>query len=196
MTFGKQNKLDLYGSNSDGLLILLLLLHSGVASPPPIRYRFEATQRYTIKNGQMEETTGTAFCEVNNCQSVIAILLNRVWCPDGDSPTHMDICFTFHQTGKCKTQWIKENFGRPWTSCVMNWMVEGCPGNSWHMLTFQCWVPWAKRYLNIKDPLHNCWNEGVTGGVYLNNPQAYPCQTITICRYLEVSVPEHLEEVQ
>ena len=78
----------------------------------------------------------------------------------------------------------------------MNWMVEGCPGNSCHMLTFQRWAPQAKRYLNIKDPLYNCWNEGIIGGVYLNNCQAYPCKTITIHRYLEVSAPKHLKEVQ
>ena len=108
----------------------------------------------------------------------------------------MALCFTFQQTGKCKTQWVKENFGCPWASCVMNWMVEGHPGDSHHMLTFQCWAPQAKRYLHIKDPLHNCWNEGITRGVYLNNFQAYPCQTIMIHRYLEVSAPKHLEEVQ
>ena len=76
MTFDKQNKLDLYRSNSEGLLILLLLLHSGVVLPSPIRYQFEATQQYTIKNGWVEETIGTAFCEVNNCQPVIALPLN------------------------------------------------------------------------------------------------------------------------
>ena len=119
-----------------------------------------------------------------------------VWCPDGETPTHMALCFTFQQTGKYRTQWFKENLGCPWASCVMNWMVEGCPGNSCHMLTFQRWAPQAKRYLNIKDPLHNRWNEGITGGVYLNNCQAYPCKTITIHRYLEVSAPKHLREVQ
>ena len=51
MKFGKQNKLDLYGSNSNGVLVLLLLLHSGVALPSSVRYQFEATQQYTIKNG-------------------------------------------------------------------------------------------------------------------------------------------------
>ena len=76
MMFGKRNKLNFYGFNSDGLLVLLLLLHSGVASPSPVRYQFEATQRYTIINGQVEEMIGTAFCEVNNCQSVIALPLN------------------------------------------------------------------------------------------------------------------------
>ncbi|XP_057349868.1 ERV-BabFcenv provirus ancestral Env polyprotein-like [Manis pentadactyla] len=78
----------------------------------------------------------------------------------------------------------------------MNWIVEGCQGDSRHMLTFQCWAPQAKRYLTIKDPLHNRWKEGITGGVYLSNFQAYPCQTITIRQYLEVNTPEHLEEVQ
>lgn len=197
MMFGKQNKLDLYRSNSEGLLILLLL-HSGVASPSPVRYRFEATQKYTIKNGQVEETTGTAFCEVNNCQPVIALPLTQVWCPDGETPTHMALCFTFQQTGKYRTQWFKENFGCPWASCVMNWMVEGHSGDSHHMLTFQRWAPRANRYLNpfIKDPLHNHWNEGITGGVYLNNFQAYPCQTIMIRQYLEVSTPKHFKEVQ
>ncbi|KAI5233280.1 Calcium/Calmodulin-Dependent 3',5'-Cyclic Nucleotide Phosphodiesterase 1A [Manis pentadactyla] len=66
MMFGKQYELDLYGSNSNGLLVLLLLLHSGVASPPPVKYRFEATQRYTIKNGQVEETIGTALSDISN----------------------------------------------------------------------------------------------------------------------------------